>query len=191
MRASVSGSPSSRGAQLIELRQIVEQRPPLSAVDARRIVEVQHRVGARPQADALMRRRQEAAAPQPREDRLPRVLARALRDHRDERRQVLVLAPQAVADPRPHAGVAGLLVAGVHEGDRRVVVDRLGVHRLDDADLVGDRLHVRQQVADPRAAARRSSRPATSGATTGYCAWPEVMPVSRWLPFTDGGISWP
>ena len=98
-----------------------------------------------------MRRRQEAAPPQPREDRLARVLARALRHHRDERRQVLVLAAQAVADPRPHAGVARLLVAGVHVGDRRVVVDRLGVHRLDDAHLVGDRLHVREQVAHPRA----------------------------------------
>ena len=34
-------------------------------------------------------------------------------------------------------------------------------------------------------------RPGHSGATTGYAPWPEVIPVSRWLPFTDGGISWP
>ena len=98
-----------------------------------------------------MRRRQEAAAPEAREDRLARVLAGALRDHRDERRQVFVLAAEAVADPRAHARVAGLLVAGVDERDGRVVVDRLGVHRFDDADVVGDRLHVRQEVADPGA----------------------------------------
>ena len=50
-----------------------------------------------------------------------------LRDHHDERRQVLVLAAEAVAEPRAQARPAGLLVAGLDEGDRRVVVDRLGV----------------------------------------------------------------
>ena len=49
-------------------------------------------------------------------------------------------------------GVAGLLRAGVDEGDAGIVVDRLGVHRADDADLVGDLRGVRQQVADPLAA---------------------------------------
>ena len=34
-------------------------------------------------------------------------------------------------------------------------------------------------------------RPGHIGATTGNLAWPEVMPVRRWLPFTEGGISWP
>ena len=40
---------------------------------------------------------------------------------------------------------------GLEERDRRVVIDRLGVHRLDEAELVGDLRRVRQQLADPGA----------------------------------------
>ncbi len=61
--------------------------------------------------------------------RLVGLVAAPLRDHHDERRQVLVLAPQAIAEPGPQPRPAGLLRAGLDEGDRRVVVDRLGVHR--------------------------------------------------------------
>ena len=151
MRASVSGSPVSAARRWLSCGEVVEQRAALDAVDAGRVVQIEDRVRAGAEADALVRRGEEAAAPEAREDRLARVLAGALRDHGDERGQVFVHAAEAVADPRAHAGVAGLLVAGVDERDRRVVVDRLGVHRLDDADVVGDRLHVRQQVADPGA----------------------------------------
>jgi hypothetical protein len=49
--------------------------------------------------------------------------------------------------------MARQLVAGVEHRDRGVVVDRLGVQRPDHAQFVGDRLQVRQQVADPQAAA--------------------------------------
>ena len=35
-------------------------------------------------------------------------------------------------------GRPGELGAGLEEGDRRVVVDRLGVHRLDEAEVVDD-----------------------------------------------------
>ncbi len=34
-------------------------------------------------------------------------------------------------------------------------------------------------------------RPVHMGATTGIWAWPEVMPVRRWLPLTEGGMSLP
>ncbi len=97
-----------------------------------------------------MVRGQEAAAPQPREQRLGVAFGAALRDQHDERGQVAVLAAQAVADPRAHARAAGLLAAGLEEGDARVVVDRLRVHRPHDAQLVDDPGGVRQQLAHPR-----------------------------------------
>src|SRR5207237_2656373 len=75
----------------------------------------------------------------------------ALRDHNDKGRQVLILAAQAVTEPGAEAGAAWLLMARLNVGDGRVVVDRLGVHRLDDGDVVHDRAHVRQQLADPSA----------------------------------------
>ena len=49
-------------------------------------------------------------------------------------------------------GPAGDLVACLDQRDRRVVVDRLGVHRLDDRDVVDDRAGVRQEFAEPRPA---------------------------------------
>ena len=45
------------GALVIQLRQIIELRASLHAFDARRVVQVEHGIRARPQADALMRGR--------------------------------------------------------------------------------------------------------------------------------------
>ena len=44
------------------------------------------------------------------------------------------------------------LVAGLHVGDRRLVVDRLGVHAADEAHLVGHARRVGKQLADPHPA---------------------------------------
>ena len=145
------GVACGRRVHRVQLDEIVKLRAPRVAVDAVGVREVRHGVAARAEADALVRRRQEAAAPEAREDRLPRILARALRNEHDESRQIRVLAAEAVARPRAHARVAGQLVARVHEGDRGIVVDRLGGHALDDAEVVGDRLDVRQEIADPEA----------------------------------------
>ena len=46
-------------------------------------------------------------------------------------------------------GRPGELGAGLEERDGRVVIDRLGVHRLDEAEFVDDARGVRQQLADP------------------------------------------
>ena len=43
-------------------------------------------------------------------------------------------------------------MAGLEEGDGRVVVDLFGVHRLDDAEFIHDLGRVRQQLAHPGAA---------------------------------------
>ena len=94
---------------------------------------------------------QEAAAPETGEDRLAGILAGPLGDHGDESRQVGVLGAEPIAGPGAHAGIARLLVAGVQERDRRVVVDGLGVQGLDDADVIRDGLDVRDEVTDPGA----------------------------------------
>ena len=41
-----------------------------------------------------------------------------------------------------------MIEPAVHEGVGRVVVDLLGLHRADDADVVGDPGDVREQVGD-------------------------------------------
>ena len=136
----------------VELAQVVERAAPGFGRDARRIRQVQHRVADRAKLDALIRRRQEAASPQPVIQRLVVRVARAPRDQHHERGQVLVLASQPVRDPRPDARPPGKLSPGLEERDRRVVVDRLGVHRADEAKLVGDLGRERQQLRNARAA---------------------------------------
>ena len=121
------------------------------------IVEIEHRVAARAETDALVIGRQKARSPQPREQRLIGIQRLRLREHHDERRQIMVLAAQPVADPGAHARTAGLLAAALDERDRRIVIDRVRIHRLDDGNVVHDLGGVRQQFADPGAAISRTA----------------------------------
>ena len=103
MRVAISGSPilgncssfNSASPSSISRRSV--------AVDARRIGEIQHRIAAAAELDALMARRQKAAAPQAIEQPLVRVGAAAVRDHDDERRQIVRVVAEAVGEPRPQA----------------------------------------------------------------------------------------
>src|SRR4051794_20598759 len=94
--------------------------------------------------------RKKAAAPESREETLPAAFG-GHGDQNDKTWQVVIQATQAVVHPSAHARPPGQLAAGLEEGDCRVVVDRLGVHRADDADLVGNASRVRQEITDHRA----------------------------------------
>ena len=105
----------------------------------------------------------------------------------DERRQVLVRAAEAVAEPGAHARPAGNLAAGLNVGDRRVVVDRLGVHRLD-------RWHRSSTIAARCGSSSLTHVPfwpcwanLNIDGATGSRAWPRVIVVSRWPLRTDVG----
>ncbi len=65
-------------------------------------------------------------------------LIETLADQDAKRGQVLIGRAEAIAQPRPHRRPPGNLRSCLKEGDRRVVVDRLGVNRADDAEIVGD-----------------------------------------------------
>ena len=51
--------------------------------------------------------------------------------------EIFGFGAEAVEEPRTHRGAAVDHRAGVHEGVRGVVIDRVGVERADDADVVG------------------------------------------------------
>ena len=185
-----------RIAELIQVHAVefaggVEHVAARVRVDAVGIVQVQHRIAARAEAHALVIGGQKAAAPEAREQRLVRIQRLRLREHHDERGQVPILAAQAVADPRAHAGTARLLAAALDERDRRIVIDRVRVHRLDDGDVVDDLGDVRQQLADPRAGLPVLLELERSSAPPGSVVWPEVMPVMRWPMRTLPGSSVP
>ena len=59
--------------------------------------------------------------------------------HGDEAGQVLILRAQAVGDPRAHAGPGLPPLAAVHQHQRRLMIGHVGVHRADDAEVVGVR----------------------------------------------------
>ena len=108
--------------------------------------------------------RQEAAAPEAGEQALAGAVLVG-RDEHDERRQVVVHAAEAVVGPRAHARSARQLAAGLEERDRRVVVDGLGVHRAEHADLVRDAADVREEFADFGAALAVTGELETAGLT--------------------------
>jgi predicted amidohydrolase len=58
----------------------------------------------------------------------------------------------AVGDPRAERRPDRLLVAGVHEQQARLVIGHVGVHRADDAQVVGTAGEVREQLAHHHAA---------------------------------------
>src|SRR5439155_13725549 len=70
------------------------------------------------------------------------------REQYDEAWQIFGISAQAVQDPRPHAGPSRNDGSGVHDGVGRVMIDLLGEHRANNADLVGDTADVRKQLGN-------------------------------------------
>ena len=66
--------------------------------------------------------------------------------------QVLVLGAETVGQPRPHRRMAREPAAAVHHEQRRLVKRHIGVHRLDDAQIVGVACEVAEDLADLEAA---------------------------------------
>src|SRR5262249_7305201 len=80
----------------------------------------------------------------------------ALRDQHDKSRQVRGLAAQTIGDPRTHRGPANDLRPGVHERVRRIVVNSIGGHGADDADVVRDGAEMWEEFCHFRAATAES-----------------------------------
>ena len=73
----------------------------------------------------------------------------AAREQHHEARQILILAAQAVSRPTADRGVAEVLIARVEQQFGRRVIELIGVHRAEEAHLVGHLLEVRQAVGNP------------------------------------------
>lgn len=74
-----------------------------------------------------------------------------LRSHHDEGRKFFVGGAEAVGKPRADRRAAGKHVAGGELEDGGLVIDRIGVERLDQTDVVHEFGSVRQEIGDPRA----------------------------------------
>ncbi len=71
------------------------------------------------------------------------------RGHHHVAGQILVLAAEAVDEPRPQGGITTEVMARLHHQLRRSVVELAGRHRVEHADLVGMLGDVGQEVRKP------------------------------------------
>jgi hypothetical protein len=145
------GVAEARVIHRVQFAKPIEHRAAVVGGDAGRVLDVEHRVCAAAEGDAVVPRREEAALPHAREERLRRRAAGPARCEDNEARQIIVLAAEAVAQPRAKARAAGHLAAGHHKRAGRVVVDGVGVDAADDRELIGHLRRVREQLAHPRA----------------------------------------
>src|SRR5437899_192629 len=74
-------------------------------------------------------------------------LAAAAAGQHYERGQISILAAEAVGNPGAHCWPAWLLVAGAHEGNCRIMVDRVSEHGPHNRNIVRDAADVRQHSA--------------------------------------------
>ena len=70
----------------------------------------------------------------------------------DERRQAVVFGTETVTDPRAHAGADEVGGAGVEKERGGSVRDTLGVHALQEAQVIDHSGHVREEFGRPVAA---------------------------------------
>ena len=71
--------------------------------------------------------------------------------HGDEGGQVLIFRAQAVSQPSAQAGPVGLNRPRVHHQQPGHVLGQVGVHGVDDAEVVDGLGHVGKELADPAA----------------------------------------
>ena len=65
--------------------------------------------------------------------------------------QIFVHAAKAIAHPSAKAGAARELASGLDVRYGGIVVDCFRPHRLDDAEFLGDRCHMRNDFGEVRA----------------------------------------
>jgi hypothetical protein len=112
-------------------------------IEARRILQVEHRLARRAQLDALVHRRQEAGAPQ----RLAGARQRAAAQHGDERRQIAVRTAEPVRHPRAERRPPRPRRAGEQQVLGRCVVELVRDHRPHERDVAELLRGVREELA--------------------------------------------
>jgi hypothetical protein len=136
MRVCVSGSPTAV-IQFVQRVQAFDGALAHAVGHAGRVVDVENGIALAAEAHARVLAGQIAAGPEARGDGLLLLAIGRRGDEHDKGRQVLIHRAQAVRNPRTEAGTARDLVAGLHVSDGGLVIDRLGVQRAHEADVIG------------------------------------------------------
>ena len=132
MREAISMSPVCGVVLLVEILQRIEAGALHLARDARRVREVEHRIARTAEHHALIGGRQKAAGP------VGAAAAGAdAGTEDDESRQILRFAAESVEHPRAHGRTADLYAAAEEQQLAGMVIEGVGVHRADQAEIVG------------------------------------------------------
>jgi len=108
----------------------------LFGIDTARVRDVVNRIAGRMELNALKLTWKKPTMPLPCCDRL--VLSAARGGEDDVTRQIFILTPKSVEQPRTHARSAGDCSASVHEGMCRIVVNLLGFQGAHNTNIVGE-----------------------------------------------------
>ena len=133
----------------VELIEGIEHHTPVLAAHSRRVVDVQHGVADRPQRHAGVAGREVSTAPHAGEKGLGIRLGGPIWGQHDKRGQLVVLTAQPVGEPGTQTRFARHLAAGHDEGASRIMIDGIGLNRLEHRQFVDDLGRVREQFADP------------------------------------------
>ena len=175
----VCGVTESFVVDLVQRIQAFNGAPADKVGHSGRVGDVENGIALAAEGNARMFARQISGAPEPCGDSLFLLAIARDRDQYDEGGQVLVHRSQSVRCPRTKARPTGHLVASLHGGDRRFVIDRFGVQAAHPANLVGLLRRARQQFGiHPHAALPAWLNLNVDGAI-GNLAWPLVIVVSR------------
>ena len=147
MRVAISGIVDDAVLQAIErLHRIDHVALPVGA-DARRIVDVQHRIALGAELDALEAAGQKAAVPLPGRDRLL-LPAVPVEVSTTKPGRLSLSLPRPYSSHEPIAGRPEIVVPVFMKVWAGSWLIASVLHRADDADLVGDRAEVREDLAD-------------------------------------------
>ena len=126
----------------VQITKGVERLTTQGTIHPGRIGRIQNGIALRTTLHALENGRQKSAA----ERVLAAVGLDAAGNQHHETWQVIVFGSQAIRHPRPHRWTSRLGRAGQQQQLRRRMIELIGRHRLDHANLVGDFLYVGNRI---------------------------------------------
>src|SRR6185312_7819947 len=129
-------------AHLIQAANRIERIALHFAIDAARIREIEDRIAAATELDALINGGEKAAAPAG----IAAARAFLAGTKYDEGGKVLRFITEAIRHPRAHARTAELLRTGVHQQLAGGVIEGVGDHRFHECDFVHDLREVRKKL---------------------------------------------
>ena len=190
MRVAISGSANSCELELVEPGDVVEPAAPHFTADTVRIRNVEHGVSAAPQLYALESRGQESAPPIEVVKYLPAACSFADRRHHQKRGQAFRLRSQPITGPGAHGRPPGNLAATEQKTDRGGMIHGVGVHALDEAQLIDDFGRVGQELAHPGGRLAILGERFDGASISLPCGLP-VMLLNRLPPTYSSGTGWP